>query len=134
MTCDERDQELLLLAHGALSLPRRLVVRAHLRQCAACRERYERMAQVSSALSAALAPPAQRPWAPVWNWKPTGTRGATLGARMLAVFSALLIILAATILYVAFSNPRASCANRATPAAPKSPDGCSPYLPNDHCR
>ena len=128
MTCDERDQELLLLAHGALSLPRRLIAQAHLQRCAACRKRYNRLMQVSSALSAALGTPARIPWSPAW--KSAGSRGVTLGGWLLAVSSLLLIVLTATLLYLAFSNPAPSCASKTPSASPPFVDNCETNLLN----
>jgi hypothetical protein len=60
---EERDQSLLLMAHGALPLWSRLTMQLHLRRCAVCRERVAQLAQTSLVLAAEV----RGPLLPVWS-------------------------------------------------------------------
>ncbi|MGO8672886.1 MAG: anti-sigma factor family protein [Capsulimonadaceae bacterium] len=56
MICANRDQDILLLAHGELSVVRRLLVQIHLHGCPRCRERAMEFSAVSRRIAAAIRP------------------------------------------------------------------------------
>ncbi len=56
------DQDLLLLAHGALPLLTRLRVQAHLLRCSVCRARLSHLLRASAFLAAAVRGPDLPPW------------------------------------------------------------------------
>lgn len=132
MTCDRRDQELLLLAHGALSLPRSLAVRAHLRRCDFCRQRYTRLAQVSSTLAGALSAANTTPWTPAWGV--ARTPPSAFRPRLLLGLSALLLAVICAALYLAYSRPPASCNHGGIPAPSLSAPSRALTTPDDPCR
>ncbi len=76
MTCRARDQDLLLLAHGALPAPRRLLTELHLRRCRQCRDRQRQLAAASVALAGAIRDPGQVALAPS---SPTAGAHSTCG-------------------------------------------------------
>lgn len=100
-TCEDLDQDLLLLEHDALgSGPRRWRVEAHLRRCPRCQERRENLGRVSILVAGAIRepdlplwPPAaaqkgapvkvtsRRPAAAAWPHQPAFAAAAAFGAR-----------------------------------------------------
>ena len=65
MTCDDRDSDLLLMAHGELGLARRTRTRLHVQRCPRCRKRIGEFGLVSAAFAATLGPgAAERPLTP----------------------------------------------------------------------
>ena len=54
MRCSDREQDILLLHHGALSPFRRARLEAHLRGCPHCREQRERFSAVSGLIAGAI--------------------------------------------------------------------------------
>ncbi len=54
MNCANRDQDLLLIAHGQLSLFKSFLVRLHLRGCSACRKRLAEMSYTSALMSSVV--------------------------------------------------------------------------------
>jgi len=54
MSCYDRDQDVLLLVHGELSGPRRLLTQWHVRRCPGCCERHERLHRVSGLMAGAI--------------------------------------------------------------------------------
>jgi len=54
MNCTNRDQDILLLEHGALSGMRRWATERHLRVCPRCQERREQQARLSRLVGAAV--------------------------------------------------------------------------------
>jgi anti-sigma factor RsiW len=133
MTCQDREQDLLMLAHGELSLWRRLPLLAHLRRCASCRQRRERLADVSVMVAGAIRSAERPPWAPPTDGRssnrlvgrPPGLRLVIL-ALTLAAFGALAYALIARV-------HRTDMARPGTPPS-SSAGGCLPNLPNDRCR
>jgi hypothetical protein len=123
MSCDERDAELLLLAHGELGWWQRIKPLAHLCCCGGCRRRFREFAKVSAFfLSAARA-------------------GATPGTGWF-LFRLAQPVLAVTLLMMAIATVF-SCLvvtilerNRVPELhpIPKMSAGCTPNLPNDRCR
>lgn len=75
VTCEDLDQDLLLLEHDALSGPRRWRAQAHLRRCPRCQERREHFARVSCLMAGAIREPDLRPWV-----SPEAGRQAAAGA------------------------------------------------------
>ena len=140
LKCEDRDQDLLLLVHGELSLLQRGRTLLHLRRCPRCRERQEQLSTVSHLLAgvirdrdpatapATMARPSMaRPGAPV---PPAVVR------RQLA-FS--LVIVLAVLVVMAFVGAVRSLVTGdgvvPTMERMKAPDdGCRPDLPNDRCR
>lgn len=136
MTCDMREQELLLLAHGELPLPRRLATRAHLSRCASCRARYAGMGRVSSVLAGAVRGPEAAPWSPALN-RAGNRAGASVPLRLFLARAALLalLLLAVALTLRVVSQWRSASSEQARPRvqAIRTP-GCAPDLPNDKCR
>jgi hypothetical protein len=62
MSCERRDQDLLLLTHGELSGLRRPLLEAHLRRCPRCQEQRDRYAVASAAMAGVLRGDALPPW------------------------------------------------------------------------
>ena len=62
MSCERRDQDLLLLTHGELSGLRRPLLEAHLRRCPRCQEQRDRYAAASAAVAGALRGDALPAW------------------------------------------------------------------------
>ena len=123
MTCDPRDQELLLLAHGELPVGRRLRLQAHLRRCPQCRARFDEFVNTSVALAAALRDPNAT------TWRPDRPRSPRLPLALLAALALLMGLLYFSAVRVArlFRAP-----SQPTTSAPS--EGCRPDLPNDRCR
>ena len=94
MTCHHhKEQEILLLAHGELSLLQSFRLRAHLRCCIRCRERYARLSAVSSALAVTLAAPGSSGWSAMVDMKnPALSRRLLLLLLCLFSLSALLML------------------------------------------
>ena len=134
MTCLSRDQDLLLLAHGELSLPRRIVTQAHLRRCASCRERYRQLAGASHALAGVARDPLATPWSPALNRDSTGfASGNRLPLLLTAILLGFVTIVTIVALYMVFNAAALHRQNAAHPPSVPS-QGCAPGLPNDQCR
>ncbi|HLV78963.1 MAG TPA: zf-HC2 domain-containing protein [Chthonomonadaceae bacterium] len=125
MSCKDRDQELLLLAHGALPPLRRMRLLAHLRSCSPCRARKASLEDVSVALAGAIRPPGSRPWSPPG-------RLASSGATTALSFWLLMLMVACLLGTLSVLVWRNSALGHARPSAASF--GCAPNLPNDHCR
>lgn len=103
MTCEERDQDLLLLTHGELAPLRRLITQRHLLKCSRCRERQARFAVVSAGIQGALRPDLPPRWSAVSVQSSPARRAIThafsiaawLRLTALITLSALLILLLA---------------------------------------
>ena len=119
MNCNNRDQNLLLLAHKELSLIPALSTLLHLAQCKRCREHYDRLLNTSLKLSSL-------PGASMVRQR--GLRPASqpllVGAGVAAVVLVLLAAgLVVGIAHVYFPHP-----------APVQDVLCTPGLPNGQCR
>ena len=90
MNCEDRNQDLLLLAHGELGGIRKALVEQHLRRCARCQERRQRYGVLSSVIAGEIRPRQMAPWAP----HAASPDSAPLTARRLALCVALAILLA----------------------------------------
>lgn len=89
VACDRRDQDLLFLTHGLLGARRRILTRAHLRGCAACRDRLRFFDAASDDLRFAFeGPPKRTP-------QPVPRRG-----KLLVVALAILLLAAVVGAYV----------------------------------
>ena len=130
MTCIPREQDLLLLAHGALPLPRRLLTQMHLRRCASCQERYGRLQNASYALAGGVRGPKAALWSPALNNASAGSRLSHFQLSLLLAFIALVTVVT---LYMVVNGAisRRHSASR-PPSVPSQ--GCAPGLPNDQCR
>ena len=118
MTCADRDQnldpawdqDLLLLAHGALPPWPRLRVRLHLLRCEGCRDRLARLMQTSVLLAAAVRDPGLPAWSragAVFRAKPNPALWRAAAAGLLAV------VLLSTAALVAISREQAAPARAA---------------------
>lgn len=113
MICKHFDQSLLLLAHGALSVPARLLVGAHLRVCPACQSRYDRLVAASIGIADELRGSSLPIWSPqpqpVWS-SPVSLRPAltTRLAVLLCLLAVLSVTAAASAAYRIYAAPVAS--------------------------
>ncbi len=159
MMCEERDQNLLLLAHGALPLWQRWMLQAHLLRCPVCQRRYAQLTESSRLLSSVLHQPGRPMWSPVSMPAPASAHSARLtkwSLLLLALFLSL-ATLSIRLLFPSFLPLSAlfrpghhSCQNVTGVSGPNRPvtsgptivqppatgasTGCDPGLPNDHCR
>ena len=127
MTCENRDQDLLLLAHGELPLSRRLRVRIHLRRCTACQQRYQRWLSASTALAAVLHKPGAQGWSPALTQSPFVLRRPAL---LLLLLLSLISLFLCRVIYMAVT-PGPDVTQRLN--STQTP-GCAPGLANDHCQ
>ena len=124
---EKRDQDLLLLAHGALPLGRRLWVLARLKRCPQCRARLAELTQASLLLAAAVRGSSLPPWSradAVSRVSPPGKR------LMLPALIGLAAALMAVCCWVAWT----ALAPASRSAVPAAAGGCRPDLPNSRCR
>lgn len=130
MGCEERDQDLLMMAHGELSWSARLRLTVHLLHCVNCRERYAQFVAVSSALARAIRDPA--PLSSPGRRNPLLPKGAGVPWLSLIALGVLLILLG----WIAVQTAgRLIHGNYADSSLHNRSDvGCRPDLPNDHCR
>ena len=136
MSCDARDQNLLLLIHGELPLLQQSLTKMHLRRCPRCRERQEQLCAVSHLLAGALR---ERDPAPVpMAATRLSVQSPSLWLRRPLLVS--LVLLMAVLSLMAFVGAVGSrlAGGGAMPGIQqpnKAPgDGCRPDLPNDRCR
>ena len=132
---EETDQNLLLLAHGALPFWTRLRVQAHLRRCAGCRKRLLQLTQASALLADAV----RGPSLPAWSRSQASTRAAKPVFRGPALVAALavltlLILGAAFFLTKALAPAPPHATSAPSTSAPSAAGGCRPDLPNSRCR
>ena len=123
---EKTDQDLLLLAHGALPLWPRLRVQLHLRRCPQCRMRLAALTQASSFLASAV----RGSRLPAWSRADAVSR-ALLARRR---FSLLAVILVAGITAALGLIAWTALAPASRPAVPAAAGGCRPDLPNSRCR
>ena len=123
MTHPERDQDLLLFAHGALPPLRAALTRIHLVRCPECRLRVGQFRAVSHGLAGAI----RGPQLPRWSFPAAEAALGVATAWLLAV--AVLVVLLVGTLAVR-QHPRAP----GIPAAPAGSAPCRPDLPSDRCR
>ena len=126
MTRHPRDENILLLAHGALPLWRSLWTQWHLRRCLQCQARYAALAQTSAALAAALRGPDAALWQPAAP--AVSLRFAAISLAGLITLLCLFCGLFYFTLYVKQSPETPTGKTR--PAS----EGCAPNLPDDRCR
>lgn len=122
---EKMDQDLLLLAHGALPFGPRLRVSAHLKRCSECRARQVDLAQTSRRLASAVRGPSLPPWSQaeaVSRASPPLARRLILPA-LIGLITAL-VVLFCWVAWTSAPGPR--------PAA--AAGGCRPDLPNSRCR
>lgn len=127
MTGCDHDQNLLLLTQGELCGFARWRVRAHLRRCAACRERHAALARASHLVAGAIREPHREPM----PWMAPGVPPATRRATALAARPALALLV---VLLFLFSAAAVALRLRARSAAAPVAVPCRPDLPNDRCR
>jgi hypothetical protein len=125
MSLHSRDQDLLLLAHRALPLGRKLWVQAHVAICAPCAARLTQLGEASSQTAAAL----RGSQLPSWSRPYTNSALATarIATAWLAAFWILLVLSVVVI-------SREAHLHREKQTLPTIDNGCRPNLPNDKCR
>ena len=117
------DQDLLLLAHGALPLAPRLRAELHLRRCAECAARQALLTQTSSLLASEI----RGPGLPAWSLAAAVSRASPPAPKWLLVTAlAVLVVAVCLFVYLSFITPR--------PAPHSFLGGCRPDLPNSRCR
>ncbi len=123
MTHPERDQDLLLLAHGALSPLQTALTRRHLAHCPDCRQRLNQFQATSHGLAGAI----RGGQLPRWSFPAAGASLGVAAAWLLAL-AVLVVLLVGTL---------AVRQHLHTPGALPVPAGsvpCRPDLPSDRCR
>lgn len=162
--CEKRDQNLLLLAHGALPLWQRWMLQAHLLRCPVCQRRYAQLTESSRRLSSVL----HQPGRPMWSPESVSAAASSPVVRLtkwsvlllalflsLATLSIRLLFPSLLPLSALFRLGHHSCQNVTgvsisklpvsklpgssgqtvvRPPATSASTGCDPGLPNDHCR
>ncbi len=141
MSCCDREKDLLLLAHGALSPVRRLLTETHIRRCPRCRERQERFGTASRLLAETIRGHDLPVWRPLSATVPV-RRPETRRARWVLALSLLLAVVSIAALFWRIREflPAASAspvpvgaeAERCGPLepplpakiTPQDPDGC----------
>ena len=120
MNCGNRDSDLLLLAHGELTLWKCLGVYLHLGRCSVCRERLRQFGAVSATLSLATRPTLAL------------ASGLTPGilARPGLLFAGLWTIIIALILIISVIVGQAWSPGGGRQNVPR----CAPDLESDRCR
>lgn len=76
--CVNKDERLLMLAHGQLGFLDQLKLRWHIRTCPKCQARFARYSSLSGALAVVMASPTGPRWLPMGAAKAVMTRGAFL--------------------------------------------------------
>ena len=128
MTCQDRDQKLLLYGLGDLSPWERWQVARHLRSCDRCRARQIELAALSGQIAAALKPPAagSGPTAGSGNpMSPIPLLRRAFSPLILAIALSLLILGVASLWYVR---------SHALAHHTIQDEGCRPDLLSDKCR
>lgn len=95
MSCQHREQDVLLLVHDELRGIRRLLTEAHLRHCPRCQEQKARYTSVSRSLASVLRAPGSPRWVP-----PGAARAlpeVAEGIRWPLVLSLVLLLTALTV-------------------------------------
>ena len=123
---EKTDQDLLLLAHGALPLWPRLRVQLHLRRCPRCRTRLTALTQASSILASAV----RGPGLPAWSRADAVSRALLPRKRFPQLALVLALGVALTLCLIAWT----ALAPALHPAVPAAAGGCRPDLPNSRCR
>lgn len=90
MSCDDRNQDLLLLAHGELGGIRRALMEQHLRHCARCQARRRQLGVLSSLIAGEVRPHEM----PAWTPRAAHLESTSISAQRLALCVALAILLA----------------------------------------
>lgn len=131
MNIHSQDQDLLMLAHEALPLARKLATQVHVVLCPRCRARLTKMEGASRLLADTIRGADQRRW-----HLPT-PRGAVAAARTATAWLAVVAVLLALTLIVTTQAVRTAARHHArsnTIPAPTTSGGCRPDLPSDKCR
>ncbi len=117
----DRDEDLLLLAHGALPPLRAVQTRLHLCRCADCRRRFSDLRAASHALAAAV----RGPRMPRWSLPALAP-----GGTVIAVWT----LMAATVLVIVLLTVLTERGHHQAPDATRAGGPCRPDLPSDRCR
>ena len=131
MNCRNTDHDLLFLAHGELSYPRRIMVQRHIRSCPRCQERLAQLTAASHRIAAAVRQPGAPPWTP-------RVRPSVLASGKLAPTITVLTVTA--LIGVGIVVTTLVSINRGCSPSPQSVPGnvigvpCRPGLPSDRCR
>lgn len=121
MMHSDRDSDLLMLAHGALSPLAALPVRWHLLRCAPCRLRLQQFQSVSSDFASAIRGPQMPPWSPLAM--PLTVKLLSLSLVTVCV---LIVLLMGTLAVRSFQHSPAR-------PVPITSTPCRPDLPSDRC-
>ncbi len=129
MTCNEREQDLLLWVHQELPPTRRLLTEFHLRRCTTCQQQVEKMRRLSRAVASNLREP-HTPAVPVGQAPPLSL------PALIASGTVVLFLVGYLVSMSLYSLQKGKLyfwpAGVSGPAI--SDDGCTPGLPNDRCR
>jgi len=109
--CPNRDESLLLFAHGELGFWASLGVKWHARNCPHCRERLARYSSLSGLLATAMASPTGPRWLPAATFKVAALRGTVF-------------LLIAGLLSFGIWSLNATASASATPSAIPQSSGC----------
>lgn len=123
MTHPERDQDLLLLAHGALSPVRAALTRLHLARCPDCRQRLSSYRAVSDGMAGVI----RGGQLPRWSFPAAGAASGVAAAWILAAVVLLAVLLGT----LAVRQHRRGLS---APPAHAGSAPCRPDLPSDRCR
>ena len=132
MTCTDREQDLLLLAHGRLSAGRRLLIQSHLRRCPQCSERLEQLRLVSGLVADVFRGPDMPSWATQSAARQTLAVSAPVRVFLIAGIALVLFVLG--FMTVRLLVPQSDVLPRAGQTTRPSEEDCRPGLPNDRCR
>lgn len=134
MSCIHRDQDLLLLAHGALPPLRRAFAESHLRRCRHCRERKEHLGMVSRQLAGAIRGQDLPAWIPPDTPAPAPRAQNLRLRRALALSLALLLATASVALAVWRVRAYLSSCNVSSTVSPapvsEEPQSCPVTYPS----
>ena len=128
MTCTEREPELLLHLHGALSPGRQMLTILHLRRCSRCRAQQRRWQSVSGQAADAI----RGPLRPLWS--PRHAYPAIYSALSAILLASALLLSVSLSLIVVNRHRSLPLGGSSSPNRLAFPGGCRPDLPNDHCR
>jgi len=130
MTCQDRDQDLLLYGLGNLSPSERWRISRHLRSCVRCRRRLRELTALSGQIAAALTPPTEGPGPPGGPGKPMPA-----GPLFWHGFAPLILVVTLSLLSIGLVGVwfvRSHALSRH--ATRIREEGCRPDLLSDKCR
>ncbi len=90
--CVNKDERLLMLAHGQLGFLDQLKLRWHVRTCPKCQARFARYTSLSGALAMVMASPTGPRCLPLGAGKAIATRGAFMAGVILLLVGSFLVL------------------------------------------